>query len=549
MSAYQRAVRFPRLRLPARGWKRWLALLGVAIGSFVLLLVVLAASLFAAIQNPAVQKWIFEKSLDWDPPTPERLAREPAARPSWTGEAGRGGDVRGASDFYQWDRVWNLSLSFTTSEWEALQHRRRPPMTDWLSDPSGQPKLRSPDALRNGLAGVLGFDQPWSTGRVSIGGVVFTNAGVRFKGNGTFLESLRSYRRPFKIDLSKHQKGRSFGGRRQFNLGNLAADTTCMSDLLGYEFYRDAGVPAPRTTLGRVFLDVEGRETNRFLGPYVLVENPDADWARERFGVPGVALFKPVTYGLFSDLGTNWLEYDGIYDPKTSVSDSQKARLMETARFVTHSGDGEFAARLGEFFDLGEMARFLACEVMLSNYDGILSNGQNFLMYLHPGDNRFGFIPWDLDHSWGEFPFLGTDEERARARISRPWVGPNRFLERVFEVEAFRRAYRSELERLLAELFTMERLYRRMDGVAVVLEPLVAEWSTTRLRKMRQAVSLEDRQEETGGDGSSEGRGGDEGGGRPAWRLKRFVRDRAESVRAQLDGRSEGLEVRRQSMW
>lgn len=149
----------------------------------------------------------------------------------------------------------------------------------------------------------------------------------------------------------------------------------------------------------------------------------------------------------------------------------------------------------------------------------------------------------------GEFPFLGTDEERARARISRPWVGPNRFLERVFEVEAFRRAYRSELERLLAELFTMERLYRRMDGVAVVLEPLVAEWSTTRLRKMRQAVSLEDRQEETGGDGSSEGRGGDEGGGRPAWRLKRFVRDRAESVRAQLDGRSEGLEVRRQSMW
>lgn len=538
-------MRFPRLRFPARGWRRWLALLGVAIGSFILLLLVVAASLFAAVQNPAVQKWIFEKSLDWDPPTPERLASEPAPRPSWDGKVGSGGEVRVASDVYHWDRVWNISLSFSTPEWEALQHRRRPPMTDWLSDPNGQPKLRSPEALRNGLAGVLGFDQPWSTGRVSIGGAVFTNAGVRFKGNGTFLESLRSYRRPFKIDLSKHQKGRAFGGRRQFNLGNLAADTTCMSDLLGYEFFRDAGVPAPRTALGRVFLDVEGRETNRFLGPYVLVENPDADWARERFGIPGVALFKPVTYGLFSDLGTNWSDYDGIYDPKTSVSDPQKTRLMETARFVTQATDEEFASRLGEFFDVEEVARFLACEVMLSNYDGILSNGQNFLMYLHPGDNRFGFIPWDLDHSWGEFPFLGTDEERAQAGIRRPWVGPNRFLERVFAVEAFQRAYRTELERLLAGLFTTERLFRRMDEVAVVLEPLVAEWSPMRLRKLRQAVSVEEQPGNAGEVESMEG----QGGGRPAWRLKRFVRDRVESVRAQLDGRSEGMSVRRQSPW
>lgn len=540
VSAYQRSVRFPRLRLPARGWRRWLALFGVAVGSLVLLLVVLAASLFAAVQNPAVQKWIFEKSLDWDPATPERLAREPALRPSWEGVAGRGDEARDAAEVYRWDRVWNLTLSFTAPEWEALQHRRRPPMTDWLSDPSGQPKLRSPDALRNGLAGVLGFDQPWSTGRVAIGGVVFTNAGVRFKGNGTFLESLRSYRRPFKIDLAKHQKGRSFGGRRQFNLGNLAADTTCMGDLLGYEFFRDAGVPAPRTALGRVFLDVEGRETNRFLGPYVLVENPDADWARERFGVPGVALFKPVTHALFADLGTDWSGYDGIYDPKTSVSEIQKARLIETARFVTQASDAEFAQRLGEFFDVQEVARFLACEVMLSNYDGILSNGQNFLMYLHPGDGRFGFIPWDLDHSWGEFPFLGSDQERVQARISRPWVGPNRFLERLFAAEAFQRSYRSELERLLAELFTTERLYHRMDAVAKVLEPLVAEWSPMRLRKLRQSVTLEDAVGDAGGG---------EGGGRPAWRLKRFVRDRVRSVRDQLDGRSEGLEVRRSSMW
>jgi hypothetical protein len=88
-----------------------------------------------------------------------------------------------------------------------------------------------------------------------------------------------------------------------------------------------------------------------------------------------------------------------------------------------------------------------------------------------------------------------------------------------------------------------------MDAVAAALDPLVAEWSPMRLRKLRDSVSLGERSGDAGEEGATEGQGGGEGGGRPAWRLKRFVRDRAQSVRAQLDGRSEGLEVQRNSLW
>jgi len=256
-------VSFPRLRLPASGWKRWLALLGLSAGILILLLVLLVSGAVVALQSPSVQRWIFEKSLAWDSPTAAELNSEPAAKPSYHGPVGEGSSLSSATEIYRPDRFWNVGLFFSGPEWSAIQHQRVTPVENWMSSTDGSVKLRNPQALRNGLAGVLGLDLPWSTGRVSLGGVVFTNTAVRFKGNGSYLGAMRSYRKPFKLHLSKYQKGQHWAGRSQFSLGNLSADLTCLSDTLGYEFFREAGVPAPRTAFARVFLNIEGVETNR----------------------------------------------------------------------------------------------------------------------------------------------------------------------------------------------------------------------------------------------------------------------------------------------
>ena len=316
--------------------------------------------------------------------------------------------------------------------------------------PDGAPVLRNPDASRNGLAGMLGFEFPLSTARLEISGRDFTNVAVRFKGNGTFLGGIAGYKKPLKVDLNRHVPGREWGGRSTFNLGNLSADMTCLSDALAYEFFRDAGVRAPRTAFARVLHTIAGRPLaqNRLLGLYVLIENPDSAWARETFGGESVALFKPVTVTPFSDLGPDWTNYAGIYDPKTKTTAAHHQRVIDFAQLVSHATDADFNGRLAEFLELDQAATFFACEVLLANYDGILSQGQNYLMYLKSSRNRFGFIPWDLDHSWGEFPLIGTAEERERSSIQHPWVATNRFLERVWAQPDFQKKYRQELTRL-----------------------------------------------------------------------------------------------------
>src|SRR6185295_11634492 len=102
-------------------------------------------------------------------------------------------------------------------------------------------------------------------------------------------------------------------------------------------------------------------------------------------------VFKPVTYDLFKHLGDEWTAYAAIYDLKTEATAEQRRRVIEFARLVTYASDAEFTRRGGDYLDLEKFARYLACEVLQAIYDGFLSDGQNFYLYLDSGANKFGF--------------------------------------------------------------------------------------------------------------------------------------------------------------
>jgi spore coat protein CotH len=206
--------------------------------------------------------------------------------------------------------------------------------------------------------------------------------------------------------------------------------------------------------------------------------------------------------------------------------------VIDFAKLVSHADEAEFARKLSEFLDYGAFARFLGALTLIASYDGLFSTGQNFYVYLHPVSNKFGFIPWDLDHAWGNFPFVGTAETRERANIWHPWVGEHRFLERVLAVEEFRTVYRAHLDELLATKFVPERLNRRVDEIAAAIRPCVGAESSFRLERFEQTVSDKIIPRWTGEPFDAR---------RTAHQLKRFISARARSARAQLDGKSKGM--------
>jgi len=442
--------------------------------------------------------------------------------------------VGSPAGLFQPTNVWEARFAFSAVEWPAMQPKPVRARTGF-NRPDGKFPLMNTNASRNGLLGALGLDLDWTTARVTFGGIELSNASVRFKGNGTYLGAMGGVKRPLKVDLAHGDAQRTVAGESVLNFGNLNADCSCLSDTLAYETFRAAGVPAPRTAFAHVTVSATGRWESRPFGLYVLVENIDGTFLRERPGMAKYALFKPVTYELFSDLGDDWAGYQRIYDAKHGLTDAAKARVIAAAKVVSHATDAEFARQAGEFFDLDEVARFVAVNALISSYDGFLNNGQNFYMYLDPASGRFGFIPWDLDRAWGEFPYTGTLEEREQASIRRPWVADNRLLERLFAVPEFQAIYLRRLEEIFRAQLDPHRLSHRVDALAAVVRPALVDDSDLRKAKFEEAVTSYWNPAPARNDV-------DTGPWRPAHQLKRFFVRRHGHVAAQLAGTETGVE-------
>jgi spore coat protein H len=520
-------------------WKRGLKRLGAVAGVLALVL----ASLVASVVLLWRSGWLLPRIIE----VTSRLAVHhlpELAKPAqpWptrpvplpTADAARTSDA-----FYRATNIWQAHLRFSSDQWKAVQPKRVPALGNFMQ-PDGMVVLRNPNARRNGVAGVLGFDYEWAHADLEFSGTTLNDVAARMRGNGTYVRSLWGAKRPFKVDVNKFEKEQEWAGIHTLNFLNFVEDRSYMSDMLGHDLFRQAGVPSPRTAYAWLNLSVTGQFQRKPLGLYLLVENVDADFAFDRFGSKKTPIFKPVTPELFRDLGNDWSAYSTIYALKTKATPAQKQRLIEFARLVTHADDAEFSRRVPEFLDLDETSRFLAALVLVANYDSILTYGQNYFLYLDPHTERFGFIPWDLDQAWGSFPQFGSAMARERASIWHPWAMRNRFLERLLRVEEFRRLYRQHLEELLATAFRPERLYARIDEIAPVIRDAIAAESTFRLRLFDQAISTS---------WLPGPRDGGEGLDRPAHQIKRFIVNRAKSVRAQLDGRSKGLILQQNTDW
>lgn len=435
-------------------------------------------------------------------------------------------------EIFSVDKVWDIHLTLTPEQWAAMEP---------VNGPRPQRRqngsfLQGPEGGRNGIAAAFGIQFNHARSDLEFGTHRVSEVGVRVKGNGTFLSSRESLKRSFKIDLDQFVKGQKLAGLSQINLHNSVRDPSNMNEAVAYRLFRDAGVPAPKTSFAKVFITVPGTHDHKYFGLYNLVEDVGSQFAEEHFGVTDGALLKPVTPQLFADLGEDWSVYNQTYDPKGKLSEDQKKRIIQTCKFFSRVGEDEFAENVGDYLDLDNFARYLAITTWLTDLDGILGPGQNFYLYLHPKTQKFSFIPWDQDQVFGQFP-RGSQEQRETLSIHKPWTGNNnRFLDKMFKVKAFKTKYITALKELNESLLRPERFSPQVDALAGVLRASIAEESEARLAGFDKAAAGEMMFVEMG----------------PGFRepvsvkpINKFVGPRWKSVNDQLAGQSQGAKIDR----
>jgi spore coat protein H len=399
-----------------------------------------------------------------------------------------------------------------------------------IGGPGGPRGMLGPEGGRNGASAMAGIEFPYAHAELDFDGTSLKDVAVRYKGNSTFMMSRNSLKRSMKIDLNKYTKGQKFAGVTTLNLHSNVMDSSWMKEPLSYALFRDGKVPAPRVAYARVYVTVPGKHDKQYLGLYSLVEDIDTEFTQERYGKAAGAIFKPSTRSLFSDLGDDWKKYKQTYDPKTDLTDAQKQRVIAMSRLVSSASDEDFAAKINEFLDVEEFARYLAINVWLANMDSILAMGQNFYLHLDSKSQKFQILPWDLDLSFGG---MGGGTELS---IQKPWQGQNKFLERLFALPAFKAAYLQRMKEFNQTIFQPERIAKLVETTGALIREAVQQESKEKLERFEKALRGEAEARPPGRMGPM-GPGGP--GGPP---VSVFARDRAKSVAAQLTGESKGQE-------
>lgn len=375
-------------------------------------------------------------------------------------------DFRDA-DFFQQTRIWRVQLTFTADEWRAMQ-----PRGGTASGFGFGGGLQGAEGSRNGVAARQGIVFDYVHADLAIDGRTFPDVGVRYKGNGSYLRARGTNKISLKVDLNKYHPDQKLAGLSTINLQNNITDISWMNEVLAYQLYRDAGVPAPRSSYARVYVTVPGQYADSYFGLYSISENVDTNFTAARFATRKGAILKPSTRAPFTDLGAAWPSYNQTYDPKTTLTDAEQQRIIEFCQFVSHASDADFVAKVEEYVDLDLFARYFAVLVWIANPDSLLQIGQNYYVYLHPATHKLLFIPWDQDASFGNFRMGGGFESRT---IFHPWSTVNPMLERIYKVDAFRNAYLDYMAEFTNTIFRPERFAAQMAAIAPVLRPAVEE--------------------------------------------------------------------------
>ena len=219
------------------------------------------------------------------------------------------------------------------------------------------------------------------------------NVRVRSRGLGS-----RSSDKPgLELDFDYYDPGQRFLGLRELVLDNLVTDPSMLREVVATSFLRRVGVPAPRESFARLFVNGE------FAGLYAMVEAVNRDFAQAAFGGTGLLFEFRWTQPFYETyLGDGLGPYATLFESRNPAPQSTAglyAPIRDLFRAINETPNGQFAA-VDRHLDINGFIRLAAADAFLAELDGIVGYDGMNNVYLYSVGERSHLIPWDKDHAF-----------------------------------------------------------------------------------------------------------------------------------------------------
>ena len=330
-----------------------------------------------------------------------------------------------------------------------------------------------------------GFDRdfPYVEATVEIAGHPSLKVALRYKGNSSYSSARDTKKKSFKVDFNRIIEKQKFLGLTKLNLNNNILDPSQVRETLAYRMFNNLGLPSCRTAFAKVYLEIEGRSGEEYLGLYTMVEQVNGSFLQERFGTRDGLLLKPERSNSFPHLGDEWSDYERVYVPKTEAEAVFARRLIEFTRFVEESEDKEFAEKIFDYVDIPELMKFTALHAVLAHLDSFLLRGHNFYIYLPRSDGRFHWLPWDVNSTFAGHRSAGSAAQQTDLSIAHPYIESVKLISRIMKIQSARAEYDKQVKAILAGPFKSETITGEMNKLRGVISAAVSKDSNTDFKR------------------------------------------------------------------
>lgn len=370
--------------------------------------------------------------------------------------------------------------------------------------------------------------------RVTVDGTAYEDVGIHFRGNTSFSNVARGYKRGLNLSFDHVHEDQRLYGYRTLNLLNAYGDPTFLRQVL-YLQIANAYYPAPKANFVRVVINGED------WGIYVNVQQFNSDFTREahdtneaRWRIPGSFSSR----GGLEYLGDNLAAYQATYDIKNKDETENWQALMELTRILNRTSPELLVEALEPVFDIDEALRFLAVDNALLNSDGYWSRNSDYSLY-RDEDGRFHVTSYDTNEAmreagggFGRFRggFGGSATGVALSPLEGSRDGSKALLYRLLMVPELRARYLGYVRDVAENWLDWDRL----GPIAERYRALIADYVADDSHKLYSTSDFD-----LGFDGAGS-RGGGGFGGPPALSVRNFVEQRQAYLLEWLDANAAG---------
>jgi hypothetical protein len=271
--------------------------------------------------------------------------------------------------FYELNTIQKIEIFFARSDWDFAL-----------------------DSLKTGSGGYYKADS------IIINGTKLANVGVKYKGNSSYDST--HVKNPFNIALDQYQS-QTYQGFKTIKMANIYQDPSMIREVLAY-YILGHYMHAPQANFIKVYVN------GKYIGLYSNTEAVNKSFCSNHFNSSSNTFFEcsplivpgPTNKSSLRYLSDDSTAYADLYELKSTTGWKEFVALCDTVSNHTE--------RIGSVMDMDKVMWMLAFDNVLVNLDSYMGLfSQNWLIY-KDNTGRFDPIIWDLNMSFGGFPYAGS---------------------------------------------------------------------------------------------------------------------------------------------